>query len=157
MKGKYHFSVLNSSVEFRITLNRNITVLQGDVGTGKSVLCSMIQDSKKAGSGVRLQAYQLEVRTLSVDAFNDGVMLLHKHQNIIYVIDEDEQFVRSSEFAEQVKSTGSYVLIITREKLSCLPCSTKEVYTIETSYDSVTNRKIKRLKSLYPQEFFGCI
>ena len=155
MKGKYSFSVSNSSVEFRITLNRNITILQGEGGTGKSVLCNMILDSKKTGSGVHLKAYQLEVRTLSTDAFNDGVILLHKHHDVVYIIDEDEQFVRSSAFAEQVKLTGCYVIIITREKLSCLPCSIKEVYTIATTYDSVANRNIKTLKPLYPQDTWG--
>lgn len=157
MTGSFSFSVSNKDIEFRISIRRNVTVIRGEGGTGKTLLCKMIDASKKKGSGVHLNAYQFEVRTLTTVDFYDEIMLRHEHENIIYVIDEDEDFVRSSAFAEQVKNTGSYVILITRDNLKCLPCSIHEVYTLSTEYDSISSRSIRTLAPLFPSDTYGDI
>lgn len=155
MVGKYSFSVCSKKVEFQITLKRNVTVIRGDGGSGKTTLCEMINNSKKTGSGVHLKSYKLQVRVLDADSFNDGLMLMHKNEDIVFVIDEDESFIKSSEFAEQVQLTGCYVLLITRENLKCLPCSIHEIYQIESQEDLISNRVIKTMQQLYPEDIYG--
>ena len=43
MKGKVKIAVKNRNVSFNFTLERNITILTGDSGTGKTKLYSLTQ------------------------------------------------------------------------------------------------------------------
>ena len=51
----------------------------------------------------------------------------------IIFIDEDNRFIRTKEFAEVVRFSSNYYVLITREDLPELPYSIKEIYGIRTS------------------------
>ena len=57
MKGKFKISVKNRFISFNFTLERNVTVLTGDSGTGKTKLINMVRDFSEFGksSGVTLK------------------------------------------------------------------------------------------------------
>ena len=61
-------------------------------------------------------------------------MLLKKiyQENIIF-IDEENQFIRQQEFAELVKASDNYFVIITRETCTILPYSVEEIYGLYSS------------------------
>ena len=42
MKGKYEIIVKDRHLQYKFTINRNITILRGDSATGKTTLIDMI-------------------------------------------------------------------------------------------------------------------
>lgn len=58
---------------------------------------------------------------------------LRETQNSIVFIDEGNRFVKSLEFAEAIKKTSNYYVIVTRENLEMLPISVDEIYGIRSS------------------------
>ena len=44
MKGTYHIEVKNRDASFKFELYRNITIVRGNSGTGKTTLFDMIAD-----------------------------------------------------------------------------------------------------------------
>ncbi len=51
----------------------------------------------------------------------------------IVFIDEENEFVRSDDFAREIQKTDNYYVIISRESLPSLPYSVDEIYGIRTS------------------------
>ena len=51
MKGSFQIVVQNSIVQFKLQVNRNITIIRGDSATGKSTLVEMIRQYSLYGPG----------------------------------------------------------------------------------------------------------
>ena len=51
----------------------------------------------------------------------------------IVFIDEGNSFIKSRDFAEVVRNSSNYYVIVTREPLTELPYSINEIYGIRTS------------------------
>ena len=68
-------------------------------------------------------------------------------KSCIFFIEEGQSFVVSDEFADIVKSSDGYFVIITRQNLDNLPYSTEEIYGIRSS------GKYRGLKQTY-NEFY---
>jgi hypothetical protein len=131
MKGKYSIVVQNNKVRYELTIRRNITIIRGDSATGKTTLINLIGQVAELGesSGVDLVC-ERPCRTLSGSDWN--LILSNIHEQIIF-LDEECKFVKSQEFAEAVKKSDNYYVIITREDLHNLPYSVEEIYGIHTS------------------------
>ena len=63
------------------------------------------------------------------------------HKNIVF-IDEIAAFVKSKRFAEMVRGSDNYFVIVTRDDLSQLPYSVDEIYGLRNVSD---NQKYKIL------------
>ena len=131
MKGSYSISVQNNRVKYEFTIKRNITVVQGNSATGKTSLVDLIREYQLNGpdSGINLSCKKKCV----VLEGNDWKDTLSLFSDCIVFIDEGNSFVSSVDFANQVKKTTSYYVIITREGLENLPYSVNEIYGIHTS------------------------
>lgn len=130
MKGAIRIRVKNSRNEYDFTLKRNITVLRGDSGIGKTTLYEMIREYNRFGrreSGITLSCDKPVV----VLEGNDWEKDLASIRNSIVVIDEGSKFIDSKDFAEKVKGSSNYYLIIGRNYLNQLPYSVDEVYTVK--------------------------
>ena len=146
MKGKQQVKVSNRNASFRFELNRNITILCGDSGTGKTTLYRMIADHTRLGeaSGVNLQSSKPCVALVDLD-------WRHQLQGIsdsIVFIDEGMQDIFTHDFAQTVKNSDNYYVIITREALYELPYSVDEIYELKTS------GKMHTFKKHYPARKF---
>lgn len=77
MKGTQHVEVSNRNAKFRFDLHRNITIVRGDSGTGKTTLYNMIADYTRlqAESGVNLSSTKPCVALMDMDWKNqlDGI------------------------------------------------------------------------------------
>ena len=126
MIGKHHIEVRNQRVMFRLELKRNITVIRGDSATGKTTLISMLSDHETYGkeSGVKVKCDK-PCRVLS--GFDWQFRLANIKDSIVF-IDEGNRFVKSVEFADAVRNSDNYYVLITRESLYNLPYSVEEVY-----------------------------
>lgn len=131
MKGIQHVEVKNRKVKFVFDLYRNITIVRGDSGTGKTTLYNMIADYTRlqATSGVNLSSTKPCVALLDMDWKNqlDGI------SDSIVFIDEGAAYLATEEFANAVKNSDNYYVIFCREALHQLPYSVEEIYRIKTS------------------------
>lgn len=131
MKGKYRIIVENKKIRYDFEIKRNITIIKGDSATGKTTLAGMIAEYEENGadSGIRLvcdrECHILQGRYWKA--------LLSEMKNSIIFIDEGNKFVSSVEFAQEVKKSDNYFVIITREALETLPYSVDEIYGIRNS------------------------
>jgi hypothetical protein len=154
MKGKYHIVVQNNRLHYELMVRRNITIIRGDSATGKTTLMHLIEQAYELGenSGVEVVC-ECPCRTLSGNDWN--LILPSIHEQIVF-LDEENQFVKSQEFASAVKKSDNYFVIITREDLPDLPYSVEEIYGIHTSgkYHDL-RRTYNELYQIYSPETFA--
>ena len=69
MKGIQHIEVSNRKVKFKLDLIRNITIIRGESGTGKTTLYNMISDYTRLqeSSGVNLSSEKPCVALMDMD------------------------------------------------------------------------------------------
>lgn len=153
MKGKYHIVVQNNRLRYELTVRRNITIIRGDSATGKTTLINLIGQAAALGenSGVDVIC-ERPCRTLGGNDWN--LILPNIHGQIIF-LDEENQFLKSHEFAAAVKASDNYFVIITREDLPNLPYSVEEIYGIHTSgkYHDL-RRTYNEMYQIYSTESF---
>ena len=131
MTGTHHIEVKNRDAVFKFDLHRNITIIRGDSGTGKTTLYEMIADYTRLqqASGVNLSCDKKCVALTDSDWKNQ----LRLFSDSIVFIDEGADYLKSEEFAASIKATDNYYVLITRENLHELPYSVDEIYEIKTS------------------------
>ena len=131
MRGKHSITVKNNVLQYKFEIRRNITIIKGDSATGKTTLVDMIREYYENGeqSGIILQCD----KTCVVLEGRQWKLLLDHIKDSIVFIDEGNSFVSSREFADAVKHSDNYFVIVTRESLPTLPYSVDEIYGIKSS------------------------
>jgi len=145
MKGIHHITVSNASVKYEFDIRRNITIIKGDSATGKTTLVELISEFYESGSGSGITL--VCDKTCRVLAGRDWSTILSTMKDSIVFVDEDNEFLSSKDFAEAVRESDNYYVIVTREGLINLPYSVDEIYGIRSS------GKYAGLKQTY-HEFF---
>lgn len=133
MKGIIHIEVENNrKIKYTFDLFRNITLVQGFSGTGKTTLYNMIRNfaSRGESSGVKINCNKKCVVLYDEDLWKSQ---LEKISDCIIFIDEGASFITSTEFAGSVKNSDNYFVIFSREPLHYLPYSVDEIYEIKSS------------------------
>ena len=131
MKGKIHLMVQSTHLKYELDFIRNITILLGDSATGKTTLVEMIQEYVLNGSDTGIQlSCDVPCRVLEGNAWKE--QLEHVHGSLVF-IDEGNRFPASQQFAEAIRKTDNYYVIITRENLDNLPYSVTEIYGLRSS------------------------
>lgn len=149
MKGAYEVMVRNSRVQFKFTIERNLTILRGNSATGKTTLIGMIAEYAENGtdSGVELQCERPCV-VLSGKRWQEDLASI---DNSIVFIDEGNPFVASVDFAHAARESSNYYAIVTRADLPTLPYSVDEIYGIRN--DTRRASKYPAVKRLYSSFF----
>ena len=131
MKGSHRVIVESKKVKYDFVLKRNITILTGDSGSGKTVLIDLIRDYNRYGtdSGVFLSC-DCECKTINNE---DWERQIEETSGNIIFIDEGNRFLISKRFAELVKQSDNYFVLATREKLATLSYSINEIYGFRES------------------------
>lgn len=144
MIGSYHIRVAQRRrLSFDFTVRRNITLVGGDSGTGKTTLFNLVAAHMREGerSGVTIQC---ERPCVALTDFDWQHQLENTADSIVF-IDEGMRFVESEDFARAVRDSSNYFVLFTRTDLPNLPFSINEIYEIKTS------GKRHRFAPLYPQ------
>lgn len=133
MKGKYSFTVSSRKLEYHFEIQRNITVIKGNSGTGKTTLLNMLYEYSIRGrqSGFKVQTsadYYVYLSDMPQISWEER---LGKLKNTIIFIEENNGFVFSKQFAEYVRTSGNYFVIVARRPLKALAYSTNEIYEIK--------------------------
>ncbi len=131
MKGTHSVRVKSKRVDYQFELIRNITVVRGDSGTGKTTLFTMVADHMRSGeaSGV---AVQCDVPCMALTDM-DWKNQLRSIKGSIVFIDEGFAALTSEDFAAAAQASDNYYVIFSREDLYQLPYSVDEIYRIKTS------------------------
>lgn len=140
MIGSISVVVKDKRNNYSFTLHRNITILTGESGRGKTTLYDMVHDYNQYDSSASVKVV-CDKLVVAVSGKNWRSEIENLSDSVI-IIDEDNQFIRSEEFAHVVKNSSNYFLLITRSYLEQLPFSVKEIYEI-------TGSKNKKFKPLY--------
>lgn len=152
MTGIHHVEVKNRDAVFKFDLYRNITIVRGDSGTGKTTLYEMIADYTrlKEASGVNISCDKPCVALTDIDWRNQ----LKSIKDSIVFIDEGADFLRTEDFAVAVKNSDNYYVIFNRESLHDLPYSVEEIYEIKSSgkYHSFKKMFKHNAKHVYYKE-----
>ncbi|MBQ9606754.1 MAG: translation initiation factor 2 [Lachnospiraceae bacterium] len=145
MKGIHHIIVQNNVVRYEFDIRRNITIIRGDSATGKTQLVSMLESFQQNGisSGIEVRC-DTEINVIYSNNWKSEIARL---KGCIFFIEEGQAFVASDEFADMVKNSDGYFVIITRQNLDNLPYSTGEIYGIRSA------GKYKGMKQTY-NEFY---
>ena len=75
MNGKYTIEVSNKKVTYRLEIKRNITIIQGDSGTGKTTLFRMINEYNRYGIIFQTQKKRSYLLMKIVNIFIQGIFL----------------------------------------------------------------------------------
>lgn len=134
MKGEHIVAVQSKRVKYRLTIRRNITILTGGSGTGKTTLISMIADSRRKELGITLSCDKKCIVLNDRGPFDDSwEESLKRTKDSTVFIDEGSEFINTEKFAHLCKKSDNYYVIATREALPQLPYSILEVYGIRES------------------------
>ena len=128
MKGRHRMIVESPTVKYDFILNRNITILRGGSGTGKTTLINMLRDRRVLGENSNIEV-QCDKDYFVLEG-EDWFSRLAGIKDRIVFIDEGNRFVSSRKFAGAIKETDNYYVIVTREDLSVLPYSVQEIYEL---------------------------
>lgn len=148
MNGKHTVKINDRRVRYSFELARNITMVQGDSGTGKTTLFDMISayTRLKDRSGVQIACDKPCIALYAVSEWE--AQLRSIHDSIVF-IDEDAEYISSHAFASAIRHTDNYYVIFCRESLHELPYSVEEIYEIKTSKRLHTFRKRYRRQKDY--------
>ncbi len=148
MVGKFDIEIYNNKVHYFLTVKRNITILQGNSATGKTELIRLIgeHEANGASSGITLKC---DTKCTVLTAVDWELRLSAMHKYIVF-IDETAAFVKSKRFAEMVRGSDNYFVIVTRDDLSQLPYSVDEIYGLRNVSD---NQKYKIYHRIYNEMY----
>lgn len=156
MKGKYHFRVRSKRTVFDFSIKRNITILKGDSATGKTTLLHMLYEYLRVGreSGYTVLTDAAYFVYLRKEVGRDWKDALYPLNNTIIFIEENNDFVFNKDFADFVKNSGNYFVLVNRAPFRMLPYSIHEIYEIVTAGKRADIREsyheFKELYSNYP-------
>ncbi len=148
MLGKYEIEIYNKRVHYFLTVKRNITILKGDSATGKTELIRLVSEyeANGASSGITLRS-NAKCRVLTAA---DWELRLQAMKGNIIFIDETAAFIHTKRFAELVKGSDNYFVIVTRDDLSQLPYSIDEIYGLR---DATDTQKYKTYRRIYNEMY----
>lgn len=144
MKGIHKIRISNKYASFTLELHRNITIIRGNSGTGKTTLFNMVSEYARLGvaSGINLSCDKKCIALTDSDWKNQ----LRNAKDSIVFIDEGDQHINSVAFAEEIKKSDNYYVLFIRENLHALPYSVDEIYEIKTSGKYHTMKKMYKPK-----------
>lgn len=147
MIGPVDVSVRDKRNSYKFTLKRNITILCGDSGRGKTTLFEMVADYNHFGknSSVKISCDREVIAVIGTD----WRQIIEKVYDSIIIIDEDNEFIRTKEFAKAIQKTSNYYLLITRGYLEQLPISVDEIYEISGEKNKKFTRVYKEVDHMY--------
>lgn len=170
MKGSYRFRVKSKKIIFEFSIRRNITVIRGESASGKTTLLHMMYEYRGESASGKAALLHMVYEYLrigresgySVSADSSYYVYLRKEvgrswqdalyplKNTIIFIEENNPFVFSKEFAEFVRKSGNYVVLVNRSPFKMLPYSIHEIYEIVTDAKHADVREsYHELKELY--------
>ena len=135
MKGKYEFEISNRRMTLQLEIERSVTVIKGNSGTGKTTLIRMLSGYLEQGkrSGIQIKAGENVAFTVFTQLTHWDLELEQLKGTIIF-IDESVDYIYTKAFQTAFIQSDNYLVIISRSgKFSHLPYAIESVYEFRTS------------------------
>ena len=133
MRGKHHIIIESPRLKYEFDIRRNLTIIRGDSATGKTTLIELLDNYRRGGEDSTVQLTSDVSCRVFADSSDTWQQALELIRDSIVFIDEDNHFLRTKEFAETVRGSSNYFVLIAREALPKLPYSINEIYGIRTT------------------------
>ena len=137
MKGRHVISITSRRTTYRLELERKISVLKGNSGTGKSSMIRLISEYLEYGkkSGIKLSVNSsASLGVLTNTSGWEGI--LPSVHNTVLFIDEDVHYLYSESFQRELWKADCYAVIVSRSgMLTGLP------YSVFGIYEFITEKK----------------
>lgn len=159
MKGVHDVEIYDKRVHYRLVLKRNITVITGDSATGKSTIVKMLNRYRiSEGRGFIKVNADVPVYAFPIADRETDLKLISSYANSIIIVDEGASYMTSKEFAEIVKNSSCYFVLITRESLSMLPYSVEEIYDLHSARSNTNDTRVfHTMDRVYHNLYNRCI
>lgn len=134
MKGKHIVSITSRRAEYRLELERKITVIKGKSGTGKSSVIRLVSDYLELGkdSGIKVTV-SLSTRLLVLTNSSDWDTVMSSLRNTIIFFDEDVRYIYTEAFQKALWTADCYAVIISRSgQFTGLPFAVSSIYELVT-------------------------
>ncbi len=134
MKGRHTISVTSRKSSYHLELERKISVLKGNSGTGKSSLLRLISEYLEYGkqSGVKLSV-DSNTSLIVLTNTSDWAEILPSIHDTILFIDEDVRYLYNENFQKFLWEADCYAVIVSRSgRFTALPYSIFGVYELVT-------------------------
>ena len=148
MKGKQYIKIKNNKLSYSIELERKITVIKGNSGTGKTTLVKMIDLwlRQKRASGIKCNC---SADMIILNELSDWTNLLNENSGKIFIADENVKYLSWQSFGEAVNNSDNYFLFITRSgSLGSMTYSVSSILELKTE-----KRGDIHFTSAYPRYF----
>lgn len=132
MKGKYAVIIHDARVRYELIIERQVTIIKGNSGTGKTTLISMVTELIRKGksSGMHCNCTDKLEILYNPKMYSEEIKSNHGK---IYFLDEDEIFIQTKEFAEIVQGSDNYYVIVSRYgRFDWLTYSVNSIYELGT-------------------------
>lgn len=134
MKGRFSLEIESRRVIYQLNLERKVTVIKGNSGTGKTSMIRILSDYAELGkdSGVHVRKssdYHIKIFENRTDWHQE---LEQAHNSIIFV-DEDVRYLYEKKFQSLFQTADCYIVIISRSGMfQQLPYAISSVYELRT-------------------------
>ena len=132
MRGRHHIIIESPRLKYEFDIKRNITIIRGDSATGKTTLIELLEDYRADEDSAVQISSDVPCRVFA-DNSNTWRQALEVITQSIVFVDEDNHFIRTKEFADYLRNSTNYFVLITRDALTELPYSVNEIYGIRTT------------------------
>lgn len=134
-------------IQYKFKINRKYTIVRGDSATGKTTLVNMIADATLR----KTANISCDVPCAVLPELNWELNLGALKENIVF-IDEDHPALRQGKrLASLMRQSDNCFVIISRDKMSWIPYSYKEIYGIKTSGKYHTLERIYKDYDAFPE------
>lgn len=147
-----HVRVSTSKYVYEFELERRVTVIRGDSGTGKTLLANLLVAEPETGVHIECErSFVLMNNNIRVNYstwFKD-------YDNVVFILDEDSRWLRDRRFYDAALDSGAWLLVMDRSTLlTTYECSVESVMRLKVSGKYRTLEKLYTHKSTtFPKDW----
>lgn len=133
MNGEVHIELSTAKIKYNLKFDRNISIIRGYSGTGKSYLCNLVSLALAGDETVTLNSHGASCIVMPTVTVNSPTTLpwdeiVAQASNTVFFIDEMCDCLHSGSFSKAIKNTSNYYVIISRRDYSDLTYSVNSIY-----------------------------
>lgn len=140
MRGEYQLTVRTNKVQVKLTIRRNLTIIQGKSATGKTTLLDSLRAYENLGaqSGITVNC----AAPCRIIGGINWEAQLSRIDNSIGFVDDTQKFVKSHAFQHAARHSSNYYVIVARDELPQLPYSVDEIYSLKNTNRATTKNPV---------------
>jgi len=153
MTGRHFVRVSNKRLLYELDIDRKVTVIKGNSGTGKTALINLISGYIAEGkaSGAVLSS-DLEVAVLT--ASSRWSLDLADSKGTIFFVDENVRYIYDKSFQQEFSNSDNYLVVISRSGMfNHLPYAVASVYELRT--ERTKSGHLTKMFSIYEDSVYA--